>query len=127
VVWWPGAGEPVLRDVAPAAWPGWLLAELAPPPALTPPGRGFEHFEHGTRYAVAALRRATERVARAGIGTRNAALNSEAYGLGRLIAAGLLDGQAVADELAAAAFAAGLTPREIESTLCSAFGARGLL
>ncbi len=60
-------------------------------------------------------------------GTRNAALNSEAYGLGRLIAAGLLDGQAVADELAAAAIAAGLTPREIESTLCSAFGARGLL
>ena len=53
-------------------------------------------------------------MARAGIGTRNAALNSEAYGLGRLIAAGLLDGQAVADELAAAAIAAGLTPREIE-------------
>ena len=46
MVWWPGAGEPVLRYVPPEAWPGWLLAELAPPPALTSPRRGFEHFEH---------------------------------------------------------------------------------
>jgi Bifunctional DNA primase/polymerase, N-terminal len=130
VVWWPGAGEPVLRDVPPAAWPGWLLAELAPAPALTPPSSGFEHcehFEHATRYAVAALRCATKRVARAEIGSRNRALNCEAYGLGRLIADGLLDGQDVADALAAAAIAAGLAPREIEATLRSAFGARGLL
>ena len=130
VIWWPAAGEPVLRDVPPAAWPDWLLGELAPPPAPSLPGRGFEHFEHfehGTLYARAALRHGTERVARAGIGARNAALNSEAYRLGRLIAAGLLDGQVVADELAAAAIAAGLTPREIASTLRSALAARGLL
>jgi hypothetical protein len=68
-----------------------------------------------------------ERVARAPIGSRNRALNSEAYGIGRLVAEGLLDGQEVADTLAAAALAAGLDPPEVERTLRSAFGARGLL
>jgi len=33
-IWWPAAGQPVLRDVQPACWPAWLLAQLKPP---TPP------------------------------------------------------------------------------------------
>jgi hypothetical protein len=78
------------------------------------------------RYAEAALRSGTERVGRAGEGTRNHTLNSEAHGLGRLVAAGLLDGQHVADALAAAAIDVGLDPHEIAATLRSAFRARGL-
>jgi len=71
------------------------------------------------------LRHATERVALAGIGTRNVTLNTEAYGLGRFVAEGLLDGQAVADALAAAAITAGLAPREVLATLRSALAGRG--
>ena len=126
IVWWPAAGEAVLCDAPPAPWPAWLLDELmpAPPEALTvnsPPPRC------GSRYGSAALQHAADRVALAPIGGRNAALNSEAYSIGRLIAAGLLSGQEVADTLAAAAIAAGLTPREVEATLRSALAARGLL
>jgi hypothetical protein len=64
-------------------------------------------------------------VARAPVGIRNRTLNAEAYGIVRLVAAGLLDIQEVADRLAAAAIAAGLAPREIEATLRSAITARG--
>ncbi len=132
VVWWPAAGEPVLCDAPPAVWPDWLLYELTPPPAAPPaaawqPPAALSDHHSRSRYASAALRHASERVARAGTGERNSTLNTEAYGLGRLVAAELLDGQAVADALAAAAVAAGLVPREIEATLRSAFAARGLL
>lgn len=132
VVWWPAVGEPMVCDAPPATWPRWLLYELTPPPAATPAAASKASValaDHRTRsrYADAALRHAIDRVARAPVGIRNHALNSEAYSLGRLIAAELLDGQVVADALAAAAMAAGLVPREIEATLRSAFGARGLL
>jgi len=60
-------------------------------------------------------------------GSRIWELNAQAYSIARLIIEGLLDGQEVADTLAAAAFAAGLSPREIGATLRSAFSARGLL
>ena len=132
VVWWPSAGLPVLCDAPPAPWPAWLISALTRPHAIAP-GAAWEFpavlcgARARSRYASAALRHATERVAYAGTGTRNAALNAEAYGLGRLVAAGLLDGQAVADALAAAAIAAGLAPREVEATLRSALAARGLL
>lgn len=130
VVWWPAAGESVLCDAAPTSWPGWLLAELAPPSATAPRavwGHPAALPRHESSYAHAALRHAARRVARAPVGGRNNALNREAYALGRLVAAGLLDGQAAADALAAAAIDAGLAPREIVATLRSAFGARGLL
>jgi Bifunctional DNA primase/polymerase, N-terminal len=130
LIWWPVAGLPVLCDAPAAQWPQWLLDELTPPApasrhtgAWAPPS----DYRARARYAAAALRSAVERVARAPVGTRNTALNSETYGLGRLVAAGLLDGQYVADALAAAAVAAGLTPHEIAATLRSAFGARGLV
>jgi hypothetical protein len=54
-------------------------------------------------------------------------LNREAYSIARLIVSGALDAQDAADALAATAIAAGLSPRETEATLRSAFGARGLL
>jgi hypothetical protein len=128
VVWWPAAGPQIASDAPPTFWPEWLLAELAPPEpprrlAVAPsiePGRG------SSAYCAAALRYAERRIATAPIGARNAELNREAYGIARLIAAGGLGGQEAADRLAGAAVAAGLAPREVEATLRSAFGARGV-
>jgi hypothetical protein len=132
IVWWPAAGMPVLCDAPLASWPGWLIEELAQPRPETPSDPWIRrpdssHYRAGSRYAGAALRNSAERVAQAPVGTRNRTLNSEAYGLCRLVAEGLIDSQDVADTLAAAAVAARLTPREIEATLRSAFRARGLL
>jgi hypothetical protein len=131
VVWWPGFGGDVVCGTAPTPWPAWLLAAAAPlspvqcapwnPPALRDGGSRAE------RYAPAALRLAAQRVATTPAGYRNSTLNSEAFGLGRLIATGDLNLQQAADTLAGAATAAGLHPQEVIATLRSAFGARGLL
>jgi hypothetical protein len=132
IIWWPAAGLPVLCDAPPAPWPEWLLKALPAPPrtgpnlARTLAFSDPPHYRAGSRYANAALRNAAERVAWAPSGSRNRTLNTEAYVLGRLVAEGLLDGQEVADTLATAALAAGLEPPEVERTLRSAFGARGL-
>ena len=130
VVWWPAVGLPVLSTASPAAWPQWLLDELNPPrpearEPWTPPADP-SRSRAGSRYAVSALRHAADRVALAPPGSRNATLNEQAYGIGRLVAAGLLEGQEVADTLAAAAVAAGLAPQEIARTLDSALRARGV-
>lgn len=123
-IWWPAAGFPVLDQAEAADWPEWLLPP--PKPAWTPPPaepwRGGDR--RARRYAEAALRRAIERVAAAGPGTRNATLNAEAYGLMRLAAAGSLTPAEIAEGLAHAALAAGLDRREIEGTLRSALSAR---
>ncbi len=130
IVWWPTEGEPVLREEPPAPWPDWLLDELTPPPARTPAwalATDLSSPERGSRYGSAALRHAANRVARAPVGNRNSTLNNEAFGVARLVAAGVLNAQDVADTLAAAAVASGLAPREVEATLRSALAARGLL
>jgi hypothetical protein len=130
ICWWPGAGLPIECDAEPAPWPEWLLAEIASRPTTRTersPTVAATNYRAASRYATAALRHAAERMARAPIGTRNTALNAEAFGLAGLVAAGSLDGQAVADALAAAATTAGLPAAEILATLGSAFAARGLL
>jgi hypothetical protein len=121
----------VISDAPPTPWPDWLIYELKLRPVVDPatprkpPASLSDHTK--VRYADAALRNATLRVAREVIGSRNDTLNREAYRLARLVAIGLLHGQMVADALAAAAIGAGLTPREVEATLRSAFAAQGLL
>ena len=126
------SGLPVLSDAPLAPWPGWLLEELSHPrsadrcAAWRRPGDP-PCYRARSNCASAALRLAAERVTCAPTGARNRTLNGEAYGIGRLIAGGLLDAQEAADALAAAAFTAGLGPREIEATLRSAFRARRLL
>lgn len=133
IVWWPATGEPVPCDAPLAPWPEWLLEALRPSYRAAPSGTGtarfvFSHHRRGEApYASAALRSGADRVALAQVGSRNRALNAEAYGIGRLVADGLLDVQEVADTLAAAATAAGLSSREIVNTLRSAFRARGLM
>ena len=99
----------------PQPWPAWLLDELNPPPvksAAWEPTTDQSCLRYRSRYGSAALQHAADRVARAASGARNSTLNSEAFGIARLVATGLLDIQEVADALAAAAIAAGLTPRE---------------
>lgn len=75
------------------------------------------------RYALAALRSATDRVRSAPEGDRNARLNREAFALGRFVAADMLARADVEDSLAAAARDAGLGEREIAATLRSALDA----
>ncbi|MEV6346898.1 bifunctional DNA primase/polymerase [Actinoplanes sp. NPDC051851] len=74
---------------------------------------------HPDRYAEAVLHSAVERVARAPVGTRNDTLNREAFTLGRLLGAGLLDAAEVRHELEAAALYAGLSRTETRRTLHS--------
>jgi hypothetical protein len=126
-IWWPAAGLPVLRDTPPAEWPGWLLDQVMPKPSGPISIWSPETISgNADRYAEAALNNAVERVSRAGEGVRNSTLNEEAFSLGRLVEAGALAGQAVADALASAGLMAGLSPHEVETTLRSAFRARGL-
>ena len=132
VIWWPATGLPVLSDAPPTPWPKWLLDELSSPSAPAPPAVWNPlgcptRYRVASRYASAALQHAADRVTLAPTGSRNATLNAQAYGIGRLVAAGLLDGQEVADTLAMAAVAAGLAPQEIARTLGSALRARGVL
>jgi hypothetical protein len=114
---WRSGADPWSQSLAPT--PAWLLDLLDPPrPAAPSP-----QIAHGTRYAASALRRAVERVARAGAGTRNEALNAEAFSLARLAASGELDREELFLSLAAAAETAGLTRWEIVATLRSALRA----
>ena len=115
----------MLSDDPLGLWPEWLLASVRPAPVpSTAPIASLP--ECSETYVEAVLRSAIEQVSRAREGIRNATLNAEAYSLARFVAAGQLDGQHVADALAAAAVAAGLAPREIIPTLRSAFRARGV-
>jgi hypothetical protein len=98
--------------------PGWLLAIVKEPegtlvvpearPVVTP-----------SRYAAAAVRRACAAVAAAKPGQRNSTLNSEAFGIGQLVGAGMLAEEDAAFALVLAAFGCGLERDEIESTLRS--------
>jgi Bifunctional DNA primase/polymerase, N-terminal len=96
------------------AVPAGLWALLAPPPRPAPappplaPGRG---------YGTAALRGEVARVATAGPGGRQHALNVAALKLGRLVATGLLEEARVWAELAAAARAVGLGEAEVAKTI----------
>jgi hypothetical protein len=80
----------------PAEAPAWLLqivSEREPAAALPRGTPGVR--PRSSRYVAAALRSACRRVASAPPGTRNSALNAEAFGIGQLVGAGLLDEEAV--------------------------------
>jgi hypothetical protein len=70
-------------------------------------------------YGLAGLRRETDAVALAAPGSRNHTLNTAAFNLGSLVAAGALSREEVEDALTAAALAAGLTPTETKATIRS--------
>jgi hypothetical protein len=107
---------------APVA-PLWLLQLLAPPPESMPAApQPFR--ERGRPYALAALRRAVAHVALAPVGSRNDALNLEAYSMARFALDGVLEPSEIAVALTHAGRQAGLLPSEIQATLRRALSGR---
>ena len=107
----------------PAPLPAWLASRLAgdpepPAPLAAVPG-GAMGERQGTAYALTALRGEVDRVLAARPGTRNDTLNSAAFALGQLTAAGILPPRLAWDALTQAATMAGLTPREASRTISS--------
>lgn len=96
--------------VAPA--PAWLTQMLlAAPPAPVAATRSTPPPSLD-RYVAAAVRSAIECVSGAPEGTRNNALNTEAFSLGQLVGAGVLEGGYVTEELVNAGVRAGLPEHE---------------
>jgi hypothetical protein len=106
-----------------AAAPGWLLEAATPPPM-----HGFPEVPtaggHSRAYVAAAIAAECERVAQAAVGTRNFTLNRGAFAIGRFVASGIVDADAVESALEAAAALSGIGEGEARRTIRSAFGAR---
>ena len=127
VIWWPAAGLPVVDDGQVAEWPPWLLA-LALPQAPAPlPERPTINLTgtRGERYALGALRNASDRVATAPAGSRNQTLNAQTWNLTRRFK-DILGPQRIAETMAVAALAAGLDHKETAATITSALRAGGV-
>ena len=126
-IFWPAIGCPILARAPLADWPQWLIDALAPPPrpayAPAPPAAWCGNDRRARAYAEAAMRQAIERVASAAPGTRNAALNIQAFALARFVADGSLTAAELAFSLAAAAASCGLDPIETKATVKSALQA----
>jgi Bifunctional DNA primase/polymerase, N-terminal len=109
------------RPIAPM--PAWLLALARKPHlvAVTAPveRQSLRPGEGGSRYGLAALASETAAVRTAPEGTRNHRLNVAGFALGQLVAGGELEETLVAEELEAAALAAGLPQNEVAATLRS--------
>lgn len=99
------------EPAAPApAWITQMLLAAAPAAAVTvprpTPPRSLD------RYVAAAVRGAIECVSGAPEGTRNETLNTEAFSMGQLVGAGVLEVGYITEELAIAAMRAGLPEGE---------------
>lgn len=112
-------------DLDPPPAPAWLLRLVAPPPM--PPMLERPSCRDAPaarrRYALAALRRAANRVAVAPQGTRNDLLNAETFGLTRFFGEGSLGADEIATAMAYAGRQAGLLTMEVKATLTSALSA----
>jgi hypothetical protein len=109
--------------------PAWLVNLIGgtsrPEPAPAPvPVQRQQHSDARIRaYVDAAVAAETARVASAGEGGRNHALNQAAFSLGQLVGAGWIGEAEVAGLLTSAAWAAGLKQPEIRLTIRSGIGA----
>lgn len=102
-------------EVAPPEAPEWLLKLVAPPPEPT-----FRPTYIDTSDAARMrLSKAVGKVLNSFPGERNAELNRQAYVAGRLIGAGLVSEQEVADALYGAGRAIRLEHHEIKATIMS--------
>lgn len=114
-------GEPFQTRIVEVSDRLYTAAELLaafPVIAETPTAK---HLPHTDNYAQAALERAVGAVSCAAEGTRNDALNRQAFGLFGLVKAGRLPEGGVRDVLHRAGSAAGLVDAEITATLKSAW------
>lgn len=92
----------------------------SPPPR--PPVH--ERMPGGDRYGLAALARECDAIRLTRPGARNDRLNRAAWSIGRLVADGRINAEHAAQELIAAAIAAGLNPTEAQRTVMSGLRAR---
>lgn len=105
-------------DIAPFDWLGEQIDRCSKGNGHSPPTETAERFQKAdSDYAEHVLELAVASVQLSDKGTRNETLNREAYSLGGLVGAGLLDRVLVREKLYKAAIAAGLDRAEIESTL----------
>lgn len=88
-------------------------------PAAPAPGTTAASRDEATRYCLAALDSAVQRLRSAREGGRNDLLNGEAYGLGQLLHTGGISEATVRAALTDAAKSCGLSASEINSTLRS--------
>lgn len=109
------------RVAAPSA------AALTPPPPapFRQPSGGMPSGIHGGRYATTALARAAARVAGCGEGDRHPTAVSEAWGLAKLVARGMLSADDVARTLDGALQRAGKPPGEGAKIAAWAVAQRG--
>jgi hypothetical protein len=116
-----GARDPLPTRIA--AVPGSLPEVIVPPaaalawPPRKPPAMPKADALGAGRYGFGALRSAVACVARATTGTRHQSLLSEARGLARLVATGLLREDSVRTALVGAAGMAGLDGAEAEAVV----------
>jgi hypothetical protein len=109
----------------PIPLPGWIASLLDDRPAPTTAASRLPlpGTHQATRYALAALREETAKVAAARPSTRNDTLNRAAFNLGQLVAANLLPAVAVMTALADAAGSCGLPGDEARRTIRSGIAA----
>ena len=127
IIWWPGAGYPVLEDSGIRPWPEWLTLLLAPGPPVpaVPISRRALAVRDGDLRPV--LHRAVgiiRIIALAGEGERNRSLYWAACRAKDMVVAGELDhaaGMQVLEAIREAAAQAGLAQREVDRTITSAF------
>ncbi len=107
-----------------APLPGWLLRLLRKPKPIARAATTIRLSDTGARtLAVSVLLERAQQVATATPSRRNTTLNSAAFYLGTLAAAGILDSADIWSHLLDAALRAGLGEREIRSTIASGLSA----
>jgi len=99
-----------------AAFPDWLVKELADKPATR---SNVQPRGNSSSYALAALRRECADLAETGEGGRNHAANRAAWNVSRFVARDELDENVAVSELLAAAYACGLDTREAQNAVNS--------
>lgn len=95
-------------------------ALAAPAPGSAPVNLQSDQQAYASRYCLAALQTAVQRMRNAGSGKRNDTLNMEAFGLAQLVHTGGISEYVIRSALADAAAAVGLDNKEIQATMGSA-------
>ena len=121
-IFWPAAGLPIVCEARPAAWPEWLLervqyreraAVVAPMVVAAREPKPVRAKGDSRRYGDSALRRAVARIRRASNGMQEKTIYREAFSIGTLIAAGIINrDEAYRDLLAIAEHVPSLVPSQ---------------
>jgi hypothetical protein len=129
IIWWPGAGYPVLEDAGIQPWPEWLMSLLEPTPvapAVAISRRALAMRRPDLRPTLDRSLGLIRSVARAAEGDRNKLLFWAANRTRDMVASGEIGhhaGMQVLDALREAAAHAGLAQHEIDRTITSAMRA----